>query len=562
MFKIGIFDDIGKTVSKTISKSISGSDNNIKSISDVVNSSISGIFTTYSNEPSDKSDNPYSLIINNIDNILKSVETNIDDITKILENIATFEGIETPMKKVVEYFIKIFSDTTKGNMLSFSQIFIDIQKEFSTLGVPRKSPLTFELFMEWSNDIFSLLTGIRPYNIIFGKEDWVDKERKGLYYDIVRFIVFFFLICYIGLPAISSFFSTMINQKIKEYYEYEKLSLDQYIQLFRRNIIDDKALGKKAEFLGYDSEALEHGKIISEFYPTPRDLIDFAVREAFEPDKLLFIHEGNAIPKPFSEYGVKVGLNEEWIKRFWHSHWRLLSAGQILEAFHRKLIPYERVLDYLRRLDYTEIDREILLGMSYNLMTRVDVRRLFENGIISEDDMKDYYSTLGFSEKDVNDLTEMSKQLRFIETKDLRNVYIDYYKNGLLDDKKITDLLTSTGLTSTEIKTFLDLNDLKADLDFKLQFKEKYIEMYYNNEISFSVLAASLRNIGITNKELTRIRDNLALIELEKEKMPSRTDLETWLKKNIIDVDTFISYMLRLGYKEEVIIYYLMELLG
>ncbi|GAH15298.1 unnamed protein product, partial [marine sediment metagenome] len=152
-----------------------------------------------------------------------------------------------------------------------------------------------------------------------------------------------------------------------------------------------------------------------------RDLIDFAVKEAFDPVEDLFIHGGNAIPEPFIEYSDKIGLTSEWIQKFWHSHWRLLGAERILEAFHRKFINEIDLKKYLKRLDYTERDRELVLSMSYNLLTRVDVRRIYENGLMSTSELREYYGSLGFSERDKTLMTQLAQQLRFIDAKDLRS---------------------------------------------------------------------------------------------------------------------------------------------
>ncbi|GAI73753.1 unnamed protein product, partial [marine sediment metagenome] len=153
------------------------------------------------------------------------------------------------------------------------------------------------------------------------------------------------------------------------------LDISGYIRLFRRELLDGTELKGYSDTLGFTWKELDNYKKITEYYPSTSDLVSFAVREAFEPDEKLWIHEGNAIPEPFADYGKRIGLKPEWIKRFWHSHWRLLGSGQILEGFHRGFISESELLEYLKRLDYTEKDRELILSMSYNLLTRVDVRR-------------------------------------------------------------------------------------------------------------------------------------------------------------------------------------------
>lgn len=336
--------------------------------------------------------------------------------------------------------------------------------------------------------------------------------------------------------------------------------LSGYISLFRRGFITSGVLDDYSNALGYDNKELSNFKLLTEYYPSTSDLVSFAVREAFEPDERLWIHEGNAIPKPFSDYGVKIGLNDEWIKRFWHSHWRLLGSGQILEAFHRGFINREVLLDYLKRLDYTEKDRELILSMSYNLLTRVDVRRMFMDGIISSKNLFEYYQTLGFSEKDSYDMLKLSKSMRFIDTTDLRKLYLKEYEIGLLTTSEIKTKLRDTGLDSDEISNFLYISERQTELERVIIIKEQIELQFYNGFITFEVLIQQLRGLGVSDKELKRIEKFSSVFQYQEKTLPTKTELIRFLKNGIIDLETWISYMRKRGYSTDVMYMYLQEI--
>ncbi|HEC40879.1 hypothetical protein LCGC14_0876570 [marine sediment metagenome] len=353
----------------------------------------------------------------------------------------------------------------------------------------------------------------------------------------------------LAYSAIEGYSELEVNNA-KELYK-KNLSLTDYIRLNRRELITDDGLIDYSNKLGFTDIELENSRKLTEYYPSVSDLVSFAVREAFEPDPKLFIHNGNAIPEPFTEYGKKIGLDESWIKRFWHSHWRLLGVDQILEAFHRGFISESVVKDYLRRLDYTERDRETILSMSYNLLTRVDIRRIFENGLMSSKEVFDYYGTLGFAEKDQILMTSLAKQVRFIDMKDLRKLYIDEFEAGLSSESEVKENLRSTGLDIDEITLYLGVSDKIRELEFTIELKKQISQRFYEGIIDFDELVEQLRELGVSNRELRRIKKNAVLFDFRKTKLPTIAELKRYLKKNIINLTKFVYYALRIGYASE-----------
>lgn len=552
MIFIGFFKDVKKSIKKATK---------------TVNKSIKKINTNRTFNI-DKNLGKNKLKLGNIQtglvgNIGKDLSFNTDfigGISGMLEGKMDFTAMVAPLKKIVKFAVKLVSDGAIKGITKNTKPLDSIIKGYEVLDKLIPEVSDFNSFIKWANEVWGLIFGLKPFNIWIGKENWVDKSKKGLYYDIMRFIAFALIAYKIGFSALHSFFERMIEQKITEHYKYSKLSINDYYALYRRNEIDNDELKENALFLGYDDKTLKNVRKITEFYPTVRDLIDFAVREAFESDENLFIHDANAIPKPFKDYGARVGLDIDWVKRFWHSHWRLLGAGQILDAFHRELISDVDLLDYLRRLDYTERDRQLILDMSFNLLTRVDVRRIFENGLMSSQELYDYYGKLGFSEKDKILMTKLGKQLRFIETKDLRKLYIEQYENGLISESEIKELLLATGLDNDEILSYLEISDANKELEFKLELKKQIENRFYNGDIDYDMLIKQLRGLGVSNRELERIERNAVLYDYRKVKLPSMAELKRYLKKEIIDLNTFIYYGLRLGYDEKVLLYILQDI--
>ena len=499
-------------------------------------------------------------LFGSIENTLQLNSSLLDNVQNMVSGTIDWSGLIEPFKKLIDIAISQVKDEGTKSFFELLAEGVSTHGFSLMMSTPTTKDLTFEKFIKWSNDLWGHTFGLKPYNIWLGKDNWVDETKKGKYYDFMRIIAFSYIAFTVGMNSINSFFGRMVEQKISEHYAFSKLSIQEYQKLDFRGILENGELKDMALFLGFDDRALELVKRITKFYPSVRDSIDFAVREAFEPDDKLFIHEGNAIPIPFKEIAFKLGIDDIWIKRFWHSHWRLLGSGQVLEAFHRGFVNQTELLDYLRRLDYVEKDRKVIMDMSYNLLTRVDIRRVFEQGLISSMDLYNYYGKLGFTEKDKNLMTGLAKQLRFIDTNDLRKLYIERYENGLISENEIKELLHSTGLDNDEISKYLWLSDTEKELEFKIELKKRIESKFYEGDIDFDELVQQLRQLGVSNRELKRIEKNAILFDFRKKKLPTLAELKRYYKKEIIDLNKFVYYALRLGLEKEHIYWILQDI--
>lgn len=540
---MSFFDIIGKDIKKKLDKSLGNIGN------------IGKLLTGNTKEKSDKNkgllDIMNSDILSGITDKSKDSLGLFDNIKEMLPANLNFEGIFDGLKGPILGIIDMLKNSATGQFKVILEAFEKRITEMNGFKIPTSSAVTFEAFMKGINDIMSFLVGIKPFALFLDENNWNDESKTGIYYAITKVAYFLLISSTIALSSINQFFSALSGQKIREYYEFSKLDIFQYITLWRRGLIEFDNVYKLGTFLGYNTAAVDSAVQLTEFYPTARDLIDFAVREAFEPDEKLFIHGKNTIPLPFIKYGKTVGLTDEWIKKFWHSHWRLLGVSQILDAHHRGLIDETFLLDYLRRLDYTESDQKLIMDMSYNLLTRVDIRRVFENGLISSMELFEYYGKLGFSDNDKMMLTQLAKQLRFIETKDLRKLYIEQFEAGFLTESEIKNSLSGTGLDSDEISMYLAFSDSQKDLEFKLELKKQIEHRFYEGIIDYDELISSLRGLGVSNREIERVERNASLFNFRRPKLPTMAELKRYLKKEIISIDKFVYHALRLGLSVE-----------
>lgn len=127
--------------------------------------------------------------------------------------------------------------------------------------------------------------------------------------------------------------------------------------------------------------------------PGAGDLIRFVVREVIGPED-------------FAKWMGLQGYSGAWSKAYWEAHWVLPSRGEVVAAYHRGGISAEERDRYLVWLDYSptprpgiaKSDLEILAGLQKTLMPRVDLRRGFELGRLSREDLEARFRWLGYED--------------------------------------------------------------------------------------------------------------------------------------------------------------------
>ena len=171
--------------------------------------------------------------------------------------------------------------------------------------------------------------------------------------------------------------------------------------------------GEAVELLGrtgYGGQSLEAMKQLRFFEPPVTDLVRFAVREVFTPEISGPFGAFQDLPALFTEHAKRLGLTPEVSSWYWAAHWDLPSATQGFEMLHRRVIDDGTLRLLLRALDVQPYWRDRLIQISYNPLTRVDVRRMYASGVIDEQRVYNAYLDLGYNAENARAITEFVKR--------------------------------------------------------------------------------------------------------------------------------------------------------
>lgn len=163
--------------------------------------------------------------------------------------------------------------------------------------------------------------------------------------------------------------------------------------------------------------------------PGPGDQIRFVVREVITPDK-------------FYDTMPLLGFSRFWAEAYWEAHWVLPAYGQIIDAFHREIINAGERDKYIVWHDYKPetrpgvavSDQKIMAGLMKRLIPRVDLRRGWEYGALTDADLEQRYRWLGY-EEDAPLMAEIQKRVAMeAEIGKLRdNAKSDFAKGYILE---------------------------------------------------------------------------------------------------------------------------------
>jgi len=253
--------------------------------------------------------------------------------------------------------------------------------------------------------------------------------------------------------------------------------------------------------------------------PPVADIITMAVREAFTPDVAAKFGQYEDFPNDLEEWGLKKGLSKEWTQRYWAAHWNLPSPQQGFDMLHRGVINTSELNMLLRALDVMPFWRDKLTAVAYRPLTRVDVRRMYKQGVLDEREVFEAYKDHGYSDENAERMTEFTiRQTLATLSKFTSGDIIKAFTNRMIDRGTAVSLLGDIGIRSEDAGYIVST----------AEYKRKWA--FTDDQIA-----------GIRNLYKKRIYDvNQASDKLAKLNLPSdqiNVLMEQWYYEKIQELD-------------------------
>jgi len=150
--------------------------------------------------------------------------------------------------------------------------------------------------------------------------------------------------------------------------------------------------------------------------PPVTDIIRFQLREVFLAGRREELVGDEA--RPVYDQAMKEwGFDQFWADSYWGAHWQLPSITQLNEMLFRGVISRETWEQYVRFNDFVPAQIDNLARISYSPFTRVDSRRMYRLGVLTDQELLQAYADVGYY-ADTEQASDGSYRARFSGSND------------------------------------------------------------------------------------------------------------------------------------------------
>ena len=361
-----------------------------------------------------------------------------------------------------------------------------------------------------------------------------------------------------------------------------KLSAIDLIQLRRRGLISDKDFETQQKKSRTEDKTMSQIEMLSKFIPGVQDTIQFAVREAYRDDIALKFGYDDDFPNSArireielmdtNKYdnlegtdrliaqALQIGLDPLVLKSFWRIHWQLPAVTAGLEMFHRlrpefnpaNPVTFDDIKELLKIQDIAPFWQERILETSFNLPTRVDIRRMYVAGLLEQEDVYNLYQQRGYSPEWAEKLTQLAVSDKLDSGRDLSKTMIEKaYEEGVIKREDSLLLLIEMRYSVDEAEIIMDLIDLKLsnnELRDKLSLLKTRFIRGIIEEVSYK---SSLDDLNILGDKRDLIILGAKSERLTKQKLASKEDLKAFFKKKLLTKDEIRTELMKSGYSTD-----------
>jgi len=345
------------------------------------------------------------------------------------------------------------------------------------------------------------------------------------------------------------------------------LGVGELVSAWFRGSVSEAGLGGRLGTLGYDEGDIELIKTTARPIPGANDLVRMGLREAFRDDIAAQWSYDQDFPAPLGTWMEKLGYNPEWATYYWRAHWALPSLSQGFEMFQRRIINRDTLQTLLRVSDIPQFWREKLTAISYNPLTRVDVRRMYGLGVLDRDGVYESYLDTGYSPGNAEAMTEFTLlyenpdgSSKLDDYKDLsRSVITQAYRKGVITREQAVTRLMSLDYKTEDIEILLSIAEFQqavADApdsmpEYQRDIKSIIEKAYVARVISETDAKSYLASVGYSETDADYALSAVDFwYELDQTSETLKTVGEVYMRRGINRSDV-MSRLGRLGLPSE-----------
>jgi len=319
--------------------------------------------------------------------------------------------------------------------------------------------------------------------------------------------------------------------------------------LWLRGVLNEDQMFMRMRELGYTDTRIK--EIIQGWpvIPGAMDLFTMVAHEAFEPDAIALMGLADEFPEDQVEWLLKQGISREWALRYWYSHWDQPSIGMGYEMLHRGVIDLDTLDMLYRTVEIPPFWRDKLTKIAYNPYTRVDVRRMHDLGILSDDELIKSYKDLGYDDEHALNMARFTVQYNREHDKELtKSQIISGYNDKLITREDASTLIQDLDYSEAQTEYLLTLEDYKEVKEVQDMMVKNIQGRFENNYINEFEARDKLGQMNLSALKIDTMIEKWKISVFDDQKLPSKTDLDKLYLAQIIDEETWRDEMRKLGW--------------
>ena len=307
---------------------------------------------------------------------------------------------------------------------------------------------------------------------------------------------------------LSTIYTMRMHQEAAASAEATLLSQTQIREMTRRGIDFGEGAVRELRLYGFSPNKVQGLMELYNELATPTDLIRMGVREVFTPEVAEAFGQFEDFPPEFGRWMGVLGFSDFWAKAYWAAHWDLPSPQQGFEMYHRDIIDRPKLELLLRALDVMPFWRDQMIQIAYNPITRIDLRRMFRAGALTEAEVRRGYLDLGYAPVNADKIVEWVKREAAGVSKELPSgAILRAYRKRLLTRQDAAAALEDLELSPDAVDVLLDLEDLTLEEDRADLLEDITRKDYKAGSITRDQAGAQLAEIGVPQERVNLLLD-------------------------------------------------------
>jgi hypothetical protein len=286
--------------------------------------------------------------------------------------------------------------------------------------------------------------------------------------------------------------------------------------------------------------------------PGAQDVVRFALREVYDAAIVAKYRMLEGFPEEADADARKAGIDRDTMLKYWAAHWTLPSRTQGYEMLHRGIITEAELTQLLRADDVMPGWISNLIDLAYSPLTRVDVRRMYRDGVLNKAEVVRSYKDLGYNQENATRLAEwVSTQKTITEREFTKAEIVQLYEARTMPKTEAEASLTQLGYDAQEIEYILALADYRRDKARRTKAINVTKGRYLARQITDVEASNRLDEMGVPATERDDLIDEWSWILQESPKMLTEAQMRGAWNKGLVSEGDYIAHLAALGYDEK-----------